>query len=60
MPQSQCCFHTLFTISVGETHTRFSGTKQDLLVFKNEINSALANTLVFTEMPSKFDNITTG
>ena len=39
---------------MGEPHTRFSGIKQDLLDFKNEINSVLAN--IKTEMQSKFDD----
>ena len=42
-------------MSVGEPHTRFSGIKQDLLDFKNEIKSVLAN--IKTEMQSKFDDI---
>ena len=41
-------------MSVGEPHTKLSGIKQDLLDFKNEINSALVN--IKTEMQSKFDD----
>ena len=40
-------------MSVEEPHTRFSGIKQDLLDFQNEINSVLVN--IKTEMQSKFD-----
>ena len=42
-------------MSVGEPHTRLSGIKQDLLDFKNEINSVLVN--IKTEMQSKCDDI---
>ena len=42
-------------MSVEEPHTRFSGIKQDLLDFQNEINSVLVN--IKTEMQSKFDDI---
>ena len=40
---------------VGEPHTRLSGIKQDLLDFKNEIDSVLVN--IKTEMRSKFDDV---
>ena len=42
-------------MSVGERHTRLSGNKQNLLGFKNGINSVLVN--IETEMQSKFDDI---
>ena len=42
-------------MSVGEPHTRLSGIKQDLLDFKNEIDSVLVN--IKTEMRSKFDDV---
>ena len=47
-------FYFVF-MSVGEPHTRLSGIKQDLLHFKNEINSVLVN--IKTEMQSKSDDI---
>ena len=42
-------------MSVGEPHIRLSGIKQDLLDFKNEIDSVLVN--IKTEMRSKFDDV---
>ena len=42
-------------MSVGEPHTRLSGIKEDLLDFKDEINSVLVN--IKTEMQSKYDDI---
>ena len=42
-------------MSLGEPHTRLSSIKQDLLDFKNEINSVLVN--IKTEMQSEFDDI---
>ena len=42
-------------MSVGEPHTRLSGIKQDLLDFKDEINSVLVN--IKSEMQSNFDDI---
>ena len=45
----------VFIMSVGKPHTRLSGIKQDLLDFKNEIDSVLVN--IKTEMRSKFDDV---
>ena len=45
------CFHN----TSGEPYTIFNGIKQDLVDFKNEIDSVLKN--IKTEIQSKLDDI---